>query len=86
MKNSRKIKIKSDRVALIRGKGLFTAMVIKEKEGISAWDVCMKLKENGLLAKPTHGDTIRFAPPLVMTEEQLMECVDIIRRSVLAFD
>jgi len=79
-------KIKSDRVALIRGKGLFTAMVIKEKEGISAWDVCMKLKENGLLAKPTHGDTIRFAPPLVMTEEQLMECVDIIRRSVLAFD
>jgi len=79
-------KVKSDRVALVRGKGLFTAMVIKEKDGVSAWDVCMKLKENGLLAKPTHGDTIRFAPPLVMNEDQLMECVDIIRRSVLAFD
>ncbi len=79
-------KISSDRISLIRGKGLFTAMVIKEKDGISAWEVCMKLKENGLLAKPTHGDIIRFAPPLVMNEVQLMECVDIIKRTVLSFN
>jgi ornithine--oxo-acid transaminase len=79
-------KIDSDRVALIRGRGLFTAMVIKEKDGISAWEVCMKLKENGLLAKPTHGDIIRFAPPLVMNEEQLMECVEIIRKTILSIN
>ena len=75
-------KIKSDRVTEVRGKGLLNAIVIKEKDGIDAWDVCMKLKENGLLAKPTHGDIIRFAPPLVITEEQLMECVNIIRRTI----
>lgn len=79
-------KISSDRIALIRGKGLFTAMVIKEKDGISAWDVCMKLKEHGLLAKPTHGDIIRFAPPLVMNETQVMECVEIIKQTVLSFN
>jgi ornithine--oxo-acid transaminase len=79
-------KINSDRISLIRGRGLFTAMVIKEKDGISAWEVCMALKENGLLAKPTHGDIIRFAPPLVMNEEQLMECVEIIKRTVLSFN
>lgn len=79
-------KISSDRISLIRGKGLFTAMVIKEKDGISAWEVCMKLKENGLLAKPTHGDIIRFAPPLVMNEVQIMECVEIIKRTVLSFN
>jgi ornithine--oxo-acid transaminase len=75
-------KIKSDRVTEIRGKGLLNAIVIKEKDGIDAWDVCIKLKENGLLAKPTHGDIIRFAPPLVINEEQLMECVNIIRRTI----
>jgi ornithine--oxo-acid transaminase len=75
-------KIKSDRVTEVRGKGLLNAIVIKEKDGIDAWDVCMKLKENGLLAKPTHGDIIRFAPPLVINEEQLMECVNIIRRTI----
>lgn len=75
-------KINSDRVTAVRGKGLLNAIVIKEKDGIDAWDVCMKLKENGLLAKPTHGDIIRFAPPLVITEEQLMECVNIIRRTI----
>lgn len=79
-------KISSDRISLIRGKGLFTAMVIKEKDGISAWEVCMKLKDNGLLAKPTHGDIIRFAPPLVMNEVQIMECVEIIKRTVLSFN
>lgn len=79
-------KICSDRISLIRGKGLFTAMVIKEKDGISAWEVCLKLKDNGLLAKPTHGDIIRFAPPLVMNEVQIMECVDIIKRTILSFN
>ena len=75
-------KIKSDRVVSVRGKGLFNAIVIKEKEGIDAWDICLKLKDNGLLAKPTHGDIIRFAPPLVITEEQILECAAIIRRTI----
>jgi ornithine--oxo-acid transaminase len=79
-------KIDSKRIKLVRGKGLFNAIVIDETDGISAWDICLKMKDNGLLAKPTHGDIIRFAPPLVMNEEQLMECVDIIRRSVLFFE
>lgn len=79
-------KINTKRIKLVRGKGLFNAIIIDETDGVSAWDICMKMKDNGLLAKPTHGDIIRFAPPLVMNEEQLMECVDIIKRSVLAFD
>jgi ornithine--oxo-acid transaminase len=78
--------IKSDRVTLVRGKGLLNAIVIQEKNGIDAWDVCMLLKENGLLAKPTHGDIIRFAPPLVITEEQLRECAAIIRRTIEGLD
>lgn len=78
-------KIASKRIKLVRGKGLFNAIVIDETDGVSAWDICMKMKDNGLLAKPTHGDIIRFAPPLVMNEAQLMECVDIIRRSVESF-
>ncbi len=79
-------KISSKRIKLVRGRGLFNAIVIDETDGVSAWDICMKMKDNGLLAKPTHGDIIRFAPPLVMNEEQLMECVDIIKRSVLSFE
>ena len=75
-------KIKSDRITLVRGKGLLNAIVIKEKDGIDAWEVCMRLKDNGLLAKPTHGDIIRFAPPLVINEEQLGECINIIRRTI----
>ncbi|MBH49625.1 MAG: ornithine--oxo-acid transaminase [Candidatus Marinimicrobia bacterium] len=78
-------KIDSEMITLIRGKGLLNAIVIKPVEGKEAWDVCVALKENGLLAKPTHGDIIRFAPPLVITEEQLMECVDIIKKTILAF-
>jgi ornithine--oxo-acid transaminase len=81
-------KIKDERpdlVTTVRGKGLFAAMVIKEKEGKTAWEVCLKMMEHGLLAKPTHGDIIRFAPPLVMTKEQLMECVAIIRKVILSF-
>jgi len=77
--------IQSDMITLVRGKGLLNAIVIKPKNGKEAWDVCLKMAENGLLAKPTHGDIIRFAPPLVITEEQLMECVEIIKKSVLSF-
>ncbi|MEY4593998.1 MAG: ornithine--oxo-acid transaminase [Bacteroidota bacterium] len=69
----------------IRGKGLFCAMVISPKDGKEAWDVCMALKENGLLAKPTHGDIIRFAPPLIITEQQLRECLEIIRKTLDQF-
>lgn len=79
-------KIKSDRITTVRGKGLLNAIVIKEKDGIDAWDVCLRLKDNGLLAKPTHGDIIRFAPPLVITDEQLGECINIIRRTIESLD
>ena len=72
---------------LVRGKGLLNAVVINaEPTSSTAWNLCVKLAENGLLAKPTHGNIIRFAPPLVMTEEQLRECVSIIERTVAAFD
>jgi ornithine--oxo-acid transaminase len=72
-------------VKIVRGKGLFCAMVINERNGKTAWDVCVELMKNGLLAKPTREDTIRFAPPLVITEKQLMECVAIIRKVVKMF-
>jgi ornithine--oxo-acid transaminase len=73
-------------VSLVRGKGLLNAVVINDTEDSStAWDICMKLRDNGLLAKPTHGNIIRFAPPLVMTEAQLMECVAIIRKTITEF-
>jgi ornithine--oxo-acid transaminase len=73
-------------VQLVRGKGLLNAIVVKPTaDGRTAWDVCLALKENGLLAKPTHGDIIRFAPPLVITEEQLHECCDIIQKTIVDF-
>ena len=72
-------------IKTVRGKGLFCAMVIAEHKGKSAWEVCMELMKNGLLAKPTHGDIIRFAPPLIITEEQVMECVGIIRKTIKEF-
>lgn len=78
--------IKSDRITTVRGKGLLNAIVIKEKDGISAWDVCLKLAENGLLAKPTHGDIIRFAPPLVITKEQILDCAAIIKKTIESFN
>ncbi|MBN1132617.1 MAG: ornithine--oxo-acid transaminase [Bacteroidales bacterium] len=78
-------KIESPMVEKIRGKGLLNAMVIKPTNGKTAWDVCIALKENGLLAKPTHQHIIRFAPPLVINEEQLMECVSIIRKTIDQF-
>ncbi len=77
--------IKSDMITTVRGKGLFNAIVIKEKNGKTAWDVCLKMAENGLLAKPTHGDIIRFAPPLVITKEQILDCVRIIKESIESF-
>ncbi len=80
-----RLKNESDLITDVRGKGLFNAIVIKELNGKTALDVCLKFAENGLLAKPTHGDIIRFAPPLVINREQLMECVNIIRHVILSF-
>lgn len=77
---------KSDLVNLVRGKGLLNAIVINDsEESKTAWNICVKLAENGLLAKPTHGNIIRFAPPLVMTDAQLDECCDIIIKTVLDY-
>lgn len=72
---------------LVRGKGLLNAIVINDtEESDTAWNICMKLAKNGLLAKPTHGNIIRFAPPLVMTEEQLLDCVTIITNTLKEFE
>lgn len=77
----------SNIATLVRGKGLLNAVVINDTEDSStAWDICMKLRDNGLLAKPTHGNIIRFAPPLVMNEEQLMDCVSIIIKTLKEFE
>ncbi len=80
-----RLKNESDLITEVRGKGLFNAIVIKERNGKTALDICLKFADNGLLAKPTHGDIIRFAPPLVINREQLMECVNIIRHVILSF-
>jgi len=77
--------IKSGMIELVRGKGLLNAIVVRPKNNKTAWDVCLKMAENGLLAKPTHEHIIRFAPPLVISEEQIREAVDIIRKSILSF-
>jgi ornithine--oxo-acid transaminase len=77
--------IKSDMIETVRGKGLLNAVVIKPKDGKTAWDVCVKMSENGLLAKPTHDHIIRFAPPLVISEEELMQAIEIIKKSILSF-
>jgi ornithine--oxo-acid transaminase len=74
-----------DVINLVRGKGLLNAIVVQGYHGRNAWDFCMMLKNNGLLAKPTHGDKIRFAPPLVINEEQMLECIEIIRKTVDEF-
>lgn len=78
--------IPCSRVTMVRGKGLFNAIVIEPRENITAWEVCLKMMEEGLLAKPTHGDIIRFAPPLTINEDQLHECVGMIRRALLSFE
>ena len=76
----------NDLIKLVRGKGLLNAIVINDTEDSStAWDLCLKLRDNGLLAKPTHGNIIRFAPPLVMNEEQLLDCVSIIKKTISEF-
>lgn len=78
---------KTDLVLKVRGKGLLNAIIVNDtEENKTAWNLCVAMKENGLIAKPTHGNIIRFAPPLVMTEEQLMECVAIIEKSIMNFE
>lgn len=79
-------KVKSDMIELVRGKGLLNAIVIKPKNGKEAWDVCLKMKELGILAKPTHQHIIRFAPPLVITKEQLLEAIELIKQAILSFE
>ena len=82
-----KLASESKLVEKVRGKGLLNAIVINDtEESKTAWNICVALKNNGLLAKPTHGNIIRFAPPLVMTEEQLRECISIIKETVNEFE
>jgi ornithine--oxo-acid transaminase len=78
--------IPSDRIQSVRGKGLLNAIIIKPKEGKEAWDVCVELAKNGVLAKPTHRHIIRLAPPLVIKESQLMHALEIIRKTILGLD
>ena len=76
-----------DLITLVRGKGLLNALVINDDEDSqTAWDICIELAGHGLLAKPTHGNIIRFAPPLVMTEDQLLECCEIIEDVLLHYE
>jgi len=77
--------IETDIISTVRGKGLLNAIVIEKNNGKDAWDFCLALRDNGLLAKPTHENKVRFAPPLVITEDQIMECVDIIRKTINEF-
>lgn len=78
--------IKSEMIAKVRGKGLLNAVIIKPKNGKTAWDICVAMKDNGVLAKPTHGDIIRFAPPLIINEKQLREAMEIIKETFKAFE
>ncbi|MBK9464664.1 MAG: ornithine--oxo-acid transaminase [Chitinophagaceae bacterium] len=79
-------KLQSPYISLVRGKGLLNAIVIKHENKDAAWELCLQLKNMGLLAKPTHGDKIRFAPPLVITKEQILDCVKIISNSLAVLD
>jgi ornithine--oxo-acid transaminase len=78
--------IDSNMISLIRGKGMLNAIIIKPKDGKTAWDVCLKMRDLGVLAKPTHGDIIRFAPPLVITEAELLEACELIKEAILSFE
>lgn len=78
--------LRSKHISLVRGKGLLNAIVIDHTDKEAAWELCLQMKENGLLAKPTHGDKIRFAPPLTITKEQIQECVRIIDKSLSCLD
>ena len=69
-------------IVLVRGKGLLNAAIIKERNGLEAWDLCLIMQKNGVLAKPTHGDIIRFAPPLVITAEELEDALERIKKSI----
>lgn len=80
------IKLNSSYIKAIRGKGLLNAILIDHSNKEAAWSLCLELKENGLLAKPTHGDKIRLAPPLIITKEQIDESIDIIRKSIKVLD
>ncbi|MBS1572420.1 MAG: ornithine--oxo-acid transaminase [Bacteroidetes bacterium] len=85
-KEIEKLMAETQLIAKVRGKGLLNAIIINDSpESSTAWNICLKLRDNGLLAKPTHGNIIRFAPPLVMTEEQLMDCVAIIKKTILEY-
>ena len=75
-------KLNSPHVAIVRGRGLLNAIVIKHSNPDAAWELCLELMENGLLAKPTHGDKIRFAPPLLINEAQVKDAVSIINKSL----
>jgi len=79
-------KLQSKHISMIRGKGLLNAIIISHQNKEAAWELCLLLKENGLLAKPTHGDKIRFAPPLVITKDQVLECAEIIGDSLSILD
>ncbi len=79
-------KINSPMIELVRGKGLLNAVIIRPKDGKEAWDVCLKMRDNGVLAKPTHQHIIRFAPPLVITEEQLRDAISLIKKSIVSFE
>ena len=79
-------KVNSPLIKQIRGKGLLNAIIIQPTNGKEAWDVCVKMKELGVLAKPTHQHIIRFAPPLVITEEELREAIEIIKKAILSFE
>ena len=78
--------IKSDMIELVRGKGLLNAVVIRPKNNKTAWDVCLAMKEMGLIAKPTHEHIIRFAPPLVINEAQLREAIGLIKEAFKLFE
>jgi ornithine--oxo-acid transaminase len=79
-------KVNSPMIELVRGKGLLNAVVIKPKNGKEAWDACVRMKELGVLAKPTHGHIIRFAPPLVITEDELRDAIERIKKAILSFE
>ena len=85
-KGLNEIAFRNPLIKLVRGKGLLNAIVINSEENSDlAWNICLKFRDNGLLAKPTHGNKIRFAPPLVITESQIHECLAIIEKSLNDF-
>ena len=79
--------LENNLVKSVRGKGLLNAILINDtEESKTAWNICLKLRDNGLLAKPTHGNIIRFAPPLIITEKQLLDCISIIKKTINEFE